>query len=215
MIRGVFVVLLGIGLALAPPADAKKRRHHPARCSLSGSKTLLQTKDARVFYRTDVKRGTTTEYACMFARNKRFTLASGDSEAGGSGDTASLETLSGSWVAFARGHFDDSTRYDPSFQGFPQSAVGINLSTGAQLAFPAVSGGPTASTVSDLVLGKNGSFAWIGAGGGRTEVHRLTAGQGSDAVLDSGAGIQAGSLALGGGTLYWMKGGSVFTAPLG
>jgi hypothetical protein len=203
-------------LAVAPSAAlAKKRKHRPAPCSLTGSKTLLQTKNARVFYRTDVKRGTTTEYACMFARNKRFALASGDSEAGGSGDTASLETLSGSWVAFARGHFDDSTRYDPSFQGFPESAVGINLSTGAQLAFPALSGSPAPSTVSDLVLGKNGSFAWIGSGGGRTEVHRLKAGEGTDAVLDSGAGIQAGSLALGGGTLYWMKGGSVFTAPLG
>lgn len=209
-------MLLGIGLALAPPAAlAKKRKHRPAPCSLTGSKTLLQTKGARVFYRTDVKRATTTEYACLFARNRRFVLASGDSEAGGSGDTASLEALSGSWVAFVRGRFDDSTRYDPSFQGFPESAVGINLSTGAQLAFPAVTGSPTSSAVTDLVLGRNGSFAWIGSGGARTEVHRLKAGQGTDTVLDSGAGIQAGSLALGGGTLYWMKGGSVFTAPLG
>ena len=215
MTRAGILVLLAAILAAAPPAALAKKRHRPARCSLSGSKTLLQTKDARVFYRTDVKRGTTTEYACMFARNKRFPLASGDSEAGGSGDTASLETLSGSWVAFARGHFDDSTRYDPTFQGFPESAVGINLSTGAQLAFPAVTGSPASSTVSDLVLGKNGSFAWIGSGGGRTEVHRLKAGEGTDTVLDPGPAIQAGSLALGGGTLYWMKGGSVFTAPLG
>src|SRR5947199_8677875 len=70
--RAVLALLLGMALALAPPALAKKHRHHPPRCSLSGSKTLLQTKDARVFYRTS--RGTTTEYACMFARNKRFAL---------------------------------------------------------------------------------------------------------------------------------------------
>jgi hypothetical protein len=213
MTRVAIAGLIALLAVAPPPAIAKKRKHRPAPCSLTGSKTLLQTKDARVFYRTS--RGTTTEYACMFARNRRFALASGDSEAGGSGDTASLETLSGSWVAFARGRFDDSTRYDPSFQGFPESAVGINLSTGAQLAFPAVSGSAASSTVSDLVLGKNGSFAWIGSGGGRTEVHRLKAGEGADAVLDSGPGIQAGSLALGGGALYWMKGGSVLTAPLG
>src|SRR4051794_3439644 len=102
--RTALVILLAAWLALAPPAAlAKKRKHRPAPCSLSGSKTLLQTRSARVFYRTDAKRGTTTEYACLFARNKRFPLASGDSEPGGSGDTASLETLSGSWVAFARG----------------------------------------------------------------------------------------------------------------
>jgi hypothetical protein len=213
MTRVAIAGLIALLAVAPPPAIAKKRKHRPAPCSLTGSKTLLQTKDARVFYRTS--RGTTTEYACMFARNRRFALASGDSEAGGSGDTASLETLSGSWVAFARGRFDDSTRYDPSFQGFPESAVGINLSTGAQLSFPAVTGNPTASAISDLVLGKNGSFAWIGSGGGRTEVHRLKAGDGADAVLDSGPGIQAGSLALGGGALYWMKGGSVLTAPLG
>src|SRR3954452_13084699 len=212
--RTALVIVLAAWLALAPPAAlAKKRKHRPAPCSLSGSKTLLQTRSARVFYRT--ARGTTTEYACMFARNKRFPLASGESGAGGAGDAASLETLSGSWVAFARGRFDDSTRYDPSFQGFPQSAVGINLSTGAQLALPAVGGNLSASTVSDLVLGRNGSFAWIGSGGGRIELHRLKAGDAADTVLDSGAGIQAGSLALGGDTLYWMKGGSVFTAPLG
>jgi len=193
---------------------AKKRKHSPS-CSLSGSKTLLTTRDARVFYKTSSKTGTTTEYACLFVRNKRFELASGDSEPGGSGDTASLETLSGSYVAYVLGHYDDSTRYDPSFAGFPATVVSINLSTGAQLRFPAVAAKPPASGVSDLVLRGNGSFAWIGSGAGATEVHRLKVGDAADTTLDSGTGIQAGSLGLGGGTLYWTKGGMPFSAPLG
>src|SRR2546426_8572115 len=104
-------------LAAAPAGALAKKRKHPARCSLAGSKTLLATRDARVFYRT--KSGTSTEYACLFARNKRFTLGSGDSEPGGSGDTVSLEVLSGSYVAFVLGHFDDSQRYNTNFQGYP------------------------------------------------------------------------------------------------
>jgi hypothetical protein len=151
----------------------------------------------------------------MFVRNRRFPLASGDSEAGGAGDTASLEVLAGSYVAFVRGHYDDSTRYDPAFQGFPSTVAAINLSTGAELDFPAVAAKPPASAVSDLVLRRNGSFAWIGSGGGATEVHRLKVGDAADTVLDSGTDIQAGSLALGGGTLYWTRGGRPFSAPLG
>jgi hypothetical protein len=204
------------GLLVAPQtALAKKRKHRPPACSLSGSKTLLATRDARVFYKTSSKTGSTTEYACLFVRNKRFPLASGDSDPGGSGDTASLELLAGSYVAFVRGHYDDSTRYDPTFQGFPSTVVAINLSTGAELDFPAVAAKPAASSVSDLVLRRNGSFAWIGSGGGATEVHRLKVGDAADALLDSGANIEAGSLALGGGTLYWTKGGMPFSAPLG
>src|SRR5437899_2515058 len=205
---GVLAATLAVA---APAAIARKKRHRPAPCSLSGSKTLLATRDARVFYRT--KSGTATEYACMFLRNKRFPLATGDSEPGGSGQTASLETLAGSYVAFVLGRFDDSQRYNPDFKGFPESVVGINLSTGAQLSFPAVAANPSASSVSDLVLRKNGSFAWIGSGGGATEVHGFKAGDAADTVLDSGTDIQAGSLALGGGTLYWTKAGRPSSAP--
>jgi hypothetical protein len=199
-------------LATAPSADAAKKRRHPARCSLTGSKTLLQTRDARVFYRT--KSGTTTEYACLFARNKRFELGSGDSDPGGSGDTVSLERLGGSYVAFVLGHFDDSQRYNPNPTGFAATVVAINLSTAAQLRFPAVASRPPSSSVSDLVLARNGSFAWIGTGAGATEVHRLKAGDATDTVLDSGADIQTDSLALGGATLYWTKGGKAVSAPL-
>lgn len=213
-LAAVLAGLLTLGLAAATPATAaKKRRHRAAPCSLSGSKTLLSTRDARVFYRT--KSGTTTEYACLFARKRRFELGSGDSEPGGSGDTVSLEALSGSYIAYVLGHFDDSTRYDPTFKGFPSTVVAINLSTGAQLRFPAVAARPPASSVSDLVLGKNGSFAWIGTGGGAAEVHRLKAGDAADTLLDSGTDVEAGSLALGRATLYWTKGGRPFSAPLG
>jgi hypothetical protein len=209
-------VLLALALAFSPAADARKKRHKPAPCSLSGSKTLLATRDSRVFYRDDTKKGTVSEYACLFARNKRFLLASGDDSPGGTGDNASLEQLSsGGYVAFALSHYDDSQRYNPSFVGFPWRVVAINLSTGAQLSFPAFTGNPTTASVTDLVLAPDGSFAWIGQSAGNREVHRLNAGDAAHTVLDSGAGIQTGSLALGGKTLYWTKAGSPVSAAIG
>jgi hypothetical protein len=212
-VKRALALALVATFASAPPALAKK--HKPARCSLSGSKTLLATRDARVFTKTAAKSGTTTEYACLYARNKRFALASADSDVGGSGQTASLERLAGSYVAFVLGRFDDSERYNPDFKGFPESVVAINLSTGARLVFPAVAAKPDVSSVSDLVLARNGSFAWIGSGAGATEVHRYRSGDTADSVLDSGTGIQAESLALAGATLYWMRGGTAVSAPLG
>jgi hypothetical protein len=209
-------LLLAMALAFSPAADARKKRHKPAPCSLSGSKTLLATRDARIYYRDDAKKGTVSEYACLFARNKRFLMASGDDSPGGSGDSASLERLSsGGYVAFARSHYDDSQRYNPSFVGFPWRVVAINLSTGAQLSFAPLTGNPTTATVTDLVLAADGSFAWIGTSAGSEEVHRLNAGDAADTVLDSGADIQTGSLALGGRTLYWTKAGNPVLAPIG
>lgn len=208
--------LLALAVAFSPAADARKRKHRPAPCSLSGSKTLLATREARVFYKDDTKKGVVSEYACLFSRNKRFLLASGDDEPGGSGDNASLERLSsGGYVAFARSHFDDSQRYNPSFVGFPWRVVAINLSTGAQLSFAPFTGNPTNATVTDLVLASDGSFAWIGTSGGTSEVHRLNSGDANDAVIDSGNDIQTQSLALGGKTLYWTRGGRAVSAQLG
>jgi hypothetical protein len=68
--------------------------------------------------------------------------------------------------------------------------------------------------VSDLVLSRSGSFAWIGSGPAGNEVHRLNVGDTADTVLDAGPDVQAGSLALARSTIYWTKAGKPASAAI-
>jgi hypothetical protein len=45
-------------------------------------------------------------------------------------------------------------------------------------------------------------------------VHRLDAGDAADTVVDSGADVQAGSLALASSTIYWTKAGNPASTPI-
>lgn len=194
-------------LVSAPNSEAKKHKSKPkqAPCSLSGSETVVATHDARVFTKADTHRETLSVYACLDSRNRRFLLSAGDTGPGGSGDTTALPALGGGYVAYVLGHFDDSQRYNSEFKGFPDQVVAINLSTAAELRFPAATGSSPSAQVSDLVLSKSGSFAWIGSGPAGNEVHRFNVGDTADTVIDSGPDLQAGSLALAGTTIYWTK----------
>ena len=206
-VRYAVVCCLALVLVTAPAGEAKQRGHKPkqAACSLSGSKTVMATTEARLFTKVDRRRGTLSEYACLYSRNRRFLLSVSDTAPGGSGDTTGLPVLAGPYVAYVLGHFDDSERYNPEFKGFPDQVVAINLSTAADLRFPAAAGSSPAAKVSDLVLSASGSFAWIGSGSAGNEVHRLDVGDAADTVVDSGAGVQPDLLALARSTIYWLN----------
>ena len=213
-VRYAVVCCLALVLVTVPAGEAKQRRHKQAACSLSGSKTVMATAEARLFTKVDRRRGTLSEYACLYSRNRRFLLSVGDMAPGGSGDTTGLPALAGPYVAYVLGHFDDSERYNPEFKGFPNQVVAINLSTAAELRFPAAAGSSPAAKVSDLVLSASGSFAWIGSGSAGNEVHRLDVGDAADTVVDSGPAVQPGSLALAGSTVYWTTATGPASAPI-
>jgi hypothetical protein len=198
----------------APTSEAKKHRAKQAPCSLSGSKTVIATEHARIFTKADAHGETLSVYACLDSRNRRFLLSVGDTAPGGSGDTTGRPALAGAYVAYALGHFDDSQRYNSDFKGFADQVVAINLSTAAELRFPAAAGNSPSAHVSDLVLSKSGSFAWIGSGTASNEVHRFDVGDTADTVIDSGPNLQAGSLALAGSTIYWTKANKPASAPI-
>jgi hypothetical protein len=75
-------------------------------------------------------------------------------------------------------------------------------------------GNSPSAIVSDLVLSKSGSFAWIGSGPAGNEVHRFDVGDAGDTVVDSGPDVQAGSLALAGSTIHWTKADKPASAPI-
>jgi hypothetical protein len=215
-VRYAVVCALALALVSAPVGEARKHGHRPkqAPCSLAGSKTVIATVGARLFTKTDSSRDTLSAYACLYSRNRRFLLSVGDRDPVGSGDTTGRPALAGRYVAYVLGHFDGSERYNPSFRGFPDQVVAINLSTAAEQRFPAVTGDSPSAKVTDLALSKSGSFAWIGSGPVGNEVHRLDVGDAADTVVDSGPDIQPGSLALASSTIYWTKAGNPASAPI-
>ena len=192
-------------LALLPAAAAQAKRT----CNPHGSKTIAANVKLRVFTFRKSGSDTTTMYACRLKTGKRFILASAQ-EAGGTGTAVSLVRVAGNFVVWDAQPFDDSQRYNPSFQGFPSSVNALDPSTGQTRTAPAATGNPAASTVTALVLQLGGSFAWIGSGA-TLEVHRFDAS--GDTVVDSGSDVDPASLAAGGAQLYWLRAGVAHSVP--
>ena len=78
-----------------------------------------------------------------------------------------------------------------------------------------------APAVTDLELRDTGGVAWIARGtvgplgSNSLEVRKLEPGATASVLLDSGPGVDPGSLALSGATLYWTSAGAPRSAPLG
>lgn len=70
----------------------------------------------------------------------------------------------------------------------------------------------SASAATDLVLSGSGAIAFIRFVGGIPQVTRVDST--GTTVVDEGAGIRAGSLAVAGNRLYWTNGEGARTAPL-
>ena len=156
-------------------------------------------------HKVDRRRGTLSEYACLYSRNRRFLLSVSDTAPGGSGDTTGLPVLAGPYVAYVLGHFDDSERYNPEFKGFPDQVVAINLSTAANCDSPPP---PAAHR-------RRRSATWccrrVDRSPGSDRARRatrctvLTSAMQRTPSWDSGAGVQPDSLALARSTIYWLK----------
>jgi hypothetical protein len=191
-----------LALAAAAPAQARST------CTPHGSKTIAANVQLRVFTFKKSGSDTTNLYACRLKNRRRFLLASAQ-ELGGSGTSVNLVRVVGRFVAWDSQPFDDSQRYNPSFQGFPSSVNALDTGSGQRRTTPATTGSPATSSVTALVLQPSGAFAWIGSAA-TLEVHRYDAA--GDTMIDSGADIDPASLAAGRTRLYWTRAGTPHTA---
>jgi hypothetical protein len=199
----LLVALVVLAIA-AGPAQAR------GTCSPHGSKTIAANTKIRVFTLRKSGSDTTRLYACRLTNRKRYLLASAQ-EQGGTGTAVSLVRVVGRFVAWDAQPFDDSQRYNPSFQGFPSTVNELDTGSGRRISSPATTGSPAASTVTALLVTGNGALAWIGSAGS-VEVHLYA--NASDTLLDSGTDIDPTSLAAASHHLYWMRAGVPRSAPL-
>lgn len=216
----VVVVALG-ALVLVPAAPAQGA----TKCTARKAQTLLDSGSARVFVtpRSDT---TGRVYGCLYSKNRNFVLGiEGDC------DPQSVDqfVLAGRFVAYVESfcNIDASDDY----------VVVKDLRTGRNKyrTISATGQAPDAepsTLVSQLVLSRTGSVAWIAdwdANSGSStphpnddrQVRKLEPGApAGGTLLDSGLGVEEGSLGLGARTsrnyswLYWTKSGSAFAAKL-
>lgn len=197
----VLAALAVAGLA-AGPASAKVKK-----CS-TGGVTLAAGEQSRVF--SKAKAEDDPVYACRYKTGKKVKL--GTYRNCSDFLSVGLFRLAGPYVAFESESCD--------LVAGKGSVKLVDLRTGVtkfskQAApVPLMSDEPDYG-VQSLVLRPNGSLAWIGryentSGPPNTNYFVQT----KTATLDSGASIAGGSLAIAGSTLYWLKGGTPFTATL-
>jgi hypothetical protein len=222
--RGFAAAVLAVALTVAYSAPAQAR--HGNRCTARNAHTILATDSVRIFA---TPLGNTAErvYGCLYSRNRRYVLGiDGDCDPGPAIDQV---TVSGRYVAYVESicNIDASDDY----------VVVKDLRTGRNKwrAIAATGQAPDAepsTLVSDIVVSRTGSVAWIAdwdANSGSStphpnddrQVRKLEPGApAGGTLLDSGLGIEQGSLALGTRTragyswLYWNKNGSAEASKL-
>ncbi len=201
-------VALALALTGAAPVAAHPSKRHRS-CHPPHTRTLAATAHARVFTSRRLIPETRIRltYGCLLSRKRpvRFFRASFPS---GYGPIA----LAGRYVAY--GAYSDCAA---SFCD-PNNVVLQNLKNG-KVTF--ADGPLRVADVSDLVLRRNGSLAWIqssfdpqGAVQPDMQVVKAERGQ-PPVVLDAGLDVDRGSLALAGTRLYWTKAGRPVSALLG
>lgn len=199
----VAVIAAAAVIATAGPASAKTKK-----CS-TGGVTLAASEQSRVF--SKAKSDDDPVYACRYKTGKKVKLGT----FGNCSDFLSvgLFRLAGPYVAFQ----SESC----GLVAGEGSVKLVDLRTGqtkfskAATPIPAMTMGEPDYGVRSLVLKANGSLAWVGrfedtSGPPNTNYFVQT----KTTTLDMGATIAGGSLALAGSTLYWLKGGTPFTATL-
>jgi hypothetical protein len=197
------VAAVACATAAAPSAPAAAR----SKCAAKGSRTITATRDARAFRRAG------RSYACLYRVGRRFRL--GDEPAEPDFFRAFSVRLAGRYVA-----------YELAFVGREETHFDVrvrNLRSGRWVHRLPANSAPETSPIStsspgvtDLALARNGAVAWITrdpyVNPATLEVHKADAD--GHAQLDTGAGIDPGSLALSGKTIYWLSNGTPRTATL-
>ena len=208
-------------LLLMPAAPAQGA----TKCTARKAETVLQTGSARIFT-TPLGNTTARVYGCLYSKNRNYVLGiEGDC------DPRSVDqfVLAGRYV----GYVESFCNIDAS----DDHIVVKDLRTGRNRyrTVAATGQAPDAepsTLVSQLVLSRTGSVAWIAdwdANSGSStphanddrQVRKLEPGApAGGTLLDSGLGVEEGSLGLGARTssgyswLYWTKSGSPFAAKL-
>ena len=191
--------------ALAMPATATAQRSSARACTPAGSKTIAANASIRVFYR---RRGT-RPFVCGYRRGRQYALP--QFEPGG--DRYGPVALNGRWAAI--GHYPTCGVCidEDSFVRVINPVAGRTLSW--RLDFD---DDGKAVRVTDVVVSRRGAAAWIRRDlktPADVQVQKGEPAADEPALLDSGPGIERGSLALAGTTLYWTNAGVAKSARLG
>jgi hypothetical protein len=196
-------------ISLAPLASVEARGL--SRCASAGSKTIVASEAARVY-----RKGTTV-YGCLYSVGRKFRLGTAEDLLTDVAYVSPIR-LAGRFVAYSQGQ---SGR-----DGYSADLSVRDLRTG-RIVRDWQGGGPggrfgteESYGVSDVVLKRNGSVAWLNDRsrlGDRSHMFYLykSDADGDLVLLDSGPGIEPGSLALSSGSrVYWTHNGVPHSATL-
>jgi hypothetical protein len=174
----------------------------PVRCAAASGTTLLQTNTIRVYTAPSTQRvgEPRRTYGCTLRSTRRTVLPS-----------AWRTVTAGSFVALS--HLTDTETGDI------YGAIRVyDLRSGKLTRKVAVGGFGDPRAMSSVLVSATGSLAWAEAvyapslaGFTNVEVH-LISGTGGEVTIDSGAGIDAGSLAASARNVFWMKDGTPMVA---
>jgi hypothetical protein len=200
-IGAVVLAAVATGWSLLEPAAAVAGER--SRCTTRFT-TIAANADVRVY-----RRGTTrlySAYACNMRTGRRFSLGSFD----GDEDFSAYEfRLRGRFVAYDRMTCVNGTECRAAVRVLDTRLARARRSETLPLRLRRVDG---------LELSATGAVAWIrerrdlATGTSAVEVRKLDAG--GEAILDSAPAIDRGSLAIGGSTAYWLRGGVAQSASL-
>jgi hypothetical protein len=216
----VLAAALVAGAAFAPASASAAKKKQLPNCAAKKSTTLEATKDARVY------QVGSNIYACRNKKNRRVLLGHDECQ----NDTAAGDfTLKGNYVGWVA----TSCGLDSGDQQIHVNDMNTGKTLYAAAAATRISGVsgrlPASTFVTDYVMKKNGSVAWIGTYGddGTTtidspadevQVRRLQPGAPAGGeIVDQGQDVVLNSMALAGdeGGFYYRKGATPLFAPLG
>lgn len=195
-IPAVVAAALALTLCAAGPADAAKRKAKPS-CAKKGSKTVVRSRDARVYTAPGVRSEGSTGtglVGCLTANGKKTVLALKDTgESDVPGAFANVR-LAGRYVAFSTQTTDTSCKADcpPDFNPTTYSVRTYDLRRGRRARL--VNTGP----VSAVAVTQKGGVAWVQGS------QLVAVDAGGQRVLDTGA-ISALSAEI--SIVSWMRDG--------
>jgi hypothetical protein len=205
----IVTVAAVLGLALAPAGASASAAKAKRTCYPAHSTTLAASKSVRVYQTRGVSRDTKTHatYGCLLTAKRPHRFVVLDFPMG-----FEHITIAGRFVAYAA-YSDCAADYCN-----PNAVMVHDLKTGRRTF--AEGSRVAVANVSDLVLRSDGSVAWIETSfddnGSILQGFDVVAGGPGRApvVLDSGADVAPGSLALAGRTVYWTRAGEAHSASL-
>jgi hypothetical protein len=199
--RVVTAALLAAAVAVAPAGIASAKQT-PKPCVRNGSNTVARNARVRVYETKDADYASSnhlTIYGCSLRNGKRIKVAGYVSSfTGSSADEPRPAIWLNSDAVAANNGF-----CPPDASPCTGRVGSFDVRHRVRKYLEDVPGG----VVSELVLKSNGSFAYIAGDG---TVRKADAA--GIAQLDSGPGVEAGSLARAGSIVYWTKAGQPFSA---